>query len=121
MKKSIAPKRTALALIILLLAVLALGNLPFGNTTVTRAAEVQEGQAKVEVVLERLECDKTTEAGADEVYILVAGKNSDGTKTFSDRLPTNNPRVASGHWDMNDSGQAADNPSGDPRHITNQT
>lgn len=49
MKKSIALKRTASALIILLLAFLALLNLPIGHTMATRAAAVQEGQVKVEV------------------------------------------------------------------------
>jgi len=73
------------------------------------------------VELERLECDHTTESGADEVYILVTGKNSDGKQTFSERLPSNHPREASGHWDMNDSGNAANNPKGDSRHITNKS
>jgi hypothetical protein len=83
-------------------------------------SSAQKGRAKVEVVLERLECDDTTESGADEVYILAAGKKSDGS-VFSQRWPSNNPHQASGHWDMNDSGDAANNPSGDSRHITNKT
>lgn len=44
----------------------------------------------------RLSCQKTTENGQDEVYILVAGKTSDG-REVRNRLPS-----PSGHWDIND-------------------
>lgn len=48
------------------------------------------------VFLERLYCRKTTEAGEDEVYLLMFGKASDGL-SFSGRLPGSRS-----HWDMND-------------------
>jgi len=41
-------------------------------------------------------CDKTTELGEDEVYMIVAARASDG-RTWGFRLPD-----SSGHWDMND-------------------
>lgn len=41
-------------------------------------------------------CDKTTENGEDEVYILVAGLHSDGSR-FTHRVPGD-----AAHWDMND-------------------
>jgi hypothetical protein len=59
-----------------------------------------------------LKCDKTTEAGADEVYLLVYGRRSDG-KTFQAKEP-------GGHWDMNDGDQPWDNPNGDSRGITSK-
>jgi len=60
-------------------------------------------------------CNKTTESGADEVYILVMGQSSDGRKYF-DRAPAPNA-----HWDMNDGDQPNDNSSGDSRCISNKT
>jgi hypothetical protein len=60
-------------------------------------------------------CDKTTEAGADEVYILVYGRRSDGQATFEQRLP--GPGM---HWDMNDGDQPTDNPNGDAHCRTNK-
>ncbi len=39
-------------------------------------------------------CDKTTENGQDEVYILIGGKHSNGG-TFNYRLPGDGR-----HWDM---------------------
>jgi hypothetical protein len=44
--------------------------------------------------LRDLFCDSTTEAGEDEVVVLVAGILPDGS-TFKNRVP-------SGHWNMND-------------------
>ena len=51
-------------------------------------------------------CDKTTEPGADEVYIVVAGKSNTGREYFG-RLPN-----SSGHWDMNDGDQGTKPASG---------
>lgn len=70
--------------------------------------------SKVSIVLSGLACDKTTEASADEVYILVSGLRSDGLQ-YSARLPTDNDQ-----WDMNDGGQPTDNPNGDSHIITNR-
>jgi len=43
-----------------------------------------------------LECFKTTEAGEDEIYIVISGRSSDG-QSFKARLPND-----AGHWDLND-------------------
>lgn len=71
---------------------------------------------KVQLVMSRLECDKTTEHGADEVYIIVTGLRSDGTQFFT-RWPSDNPNQASGHWDMNDGNQPTDAPQGQDSHV----
>jgi hypothetical protein len=44
-------------------------------------------------------CDKTTEAGADEVYMVIVGRSNTG-RTLSARLPGDQS-----HWDMNDGDQ----------------
>ena len=44
----------------------------------------------------RFRCEKTTEAGQDEIYMLVVRTTSEGGYTTY-RLPTPN-----GHWDLND-------------------
>jgi hypothetical protein len=56
---------------------------------------------RVELFLENLICENTTEAGADEVYILLLATSSDG-RQIARRLPANLPHESSGHWDMND-------------------
>ena len=66
------------------------------------------------LLMNRLCCDKTTEEGADEVYIIIAGKNSNG-ETFSVRFPGEGK-----HIDMNDGNQPSDNPNGDSHCITNR-
>ncbi len=66
------------------------------------------------LLMNRLCCDKTTEDGADEVYIIVTGKNSNG-ETFSVRFPGE-----SQHIDMNDGSQPNDNSDGDSHCITNR-
>jgi hypothetical protein len=71
--------------------------------------------ATVQVKIDTLECDDTTEAGADEVYILAFGKRSDGA-TYTVRHPGDGA-----HWDMNDGNQPTDNPNGDSHRITNKT
>ena len=65
-------------------------------------------------------CNKTTEAGADEVYILVAAQKNDGPPVTT-RLPADAIRQPNGHWDMNDGDQPTDNPTGDSHCITNKT
>jgi hypothetical protein len=59
-----------------------------------------------------LACDDTTEEGADEVFIMVIGRRTDGA-TFHSRWPAEGQ-----HWDMNDGDQPTDNPSGDSHMIT---
>lgn len=49
-----------------------------------------------------LHCDKTTEAGEDEVYYVVNTLKSDGTG-FGSRLPGD-----TSHWDMNDGNKRPD-------------
>jgi hypothetical protein len=51
-------------------------------------------------------CDKTTEKGADEVYIVLIGKSNTGRNIVS-RLPN-----ANGHWNMNDGSQGSKPASG---------
>jgi hypothetical protein len=61
-----------------------------------------------------LACDHTTESGADEIYVLIAGKRSDGT-LHADRIPG-----AHDHWDMNDGDQPTNNSNGDSHIIANK-
>jgi hypothetical protein len=70
----------------------------------------------VELFLRNLVCEHTTEAGADEVYILLTATSSDGRR-ISRRLPSDSPHVAAGHWDMNDGNQGCNNASGDSKCI----
>jgi hypothetical protein len=53
------------------------------------------GQA-VKLFIRKLHCEKTTEAGEDEVYLIVAGRDAKGN-AFQERLPSDN-----GHWNLND-------------------
>lgn len=76
---------------------------------------IQTNSKSFRLFMRQLCCDKTTEQGADEVYILVMGQKNDGTKYF-DRSP-----AANYHWDMNDGNQPTDNPSGDSHCITGKT
>src|SRR5262245_48728669 len=71
--------------------------------------------ASVSIILDTLECDKTTESGADEVYIMAFAQYSNGTK-LGQRIPGEGA-----HWDMNDGNQPTDNPNGDSHRITNKT
>lgn len=76
--------------------------------------------ASVHLRMQQLCSDKTTENGADEVYIMVYARRSDGA-TYLQRWPSNAPGESSGHWDMNDGDQPTDNPDGDSHCITNKT
>jgi hypothetical protein len=60
---------------------------------------------KYKLQMRQLLCNHTTEAGEDEVYILVFGKTSDGSY-WNFRMPN-----SSDHWDLND--------GNDPREVTN--
>ena len=91
-----------------------------GNNQKWRIEQVSEPTSStVRLKLRTLVCNKTTEAGADEVYVLVIGNRSDGAK-YTARIPADAPHSAAGHWDMNDGNQPTDNPSGDSRRITNK-
>lgn len=69
-----------------------------------------------ELYMRQLCCDDTVEdQGADEVYILVFGRRTDGA-TFAARIPGEKQ-----HWDMNDGNQPTDNPSGDSHCITGKS
>lgn len=82
---------------------------------VSPAPPVSPPQAKtVNLKLDSFCCDKTTESGADEVFIMVIGKRTDGA-SYGQRFPH-----ATGHWDVNDGNQPNDNPSGDSHCITNK-
>jgi hypothetical protein len=48
-----------------------------------------------------VDCMDTTEAGEDEVYLLVMGKSSSGG-SFSSRRPADKPHEEAGHINMND-------------------
>lgn len=54
------------------------------------------------LVMRQLLCNKTTESGEDEVYIIVAGKTSNGSY-WNFRMPGPN-----NHWDLNDGNSPRD-------------
>lgn len=60
----------------------------------------------------RLCCDKTTEQGADEIYMIITAKSSRGT-IITKRLPEEND-----HFDMNDGDQPTNNYGGDSHCIS---
>ena len=66
------------------------------------------------LVMRDLICNKTTESGADEVYLLINGKDPNNTG-YLERFPGSNF-----HWDMNDGDQGVDQSSGDSHEITNK-
>jgi hypothetical protein len=83
------------------------------------ASSVQCGKA--EIYLRELCCDKTTELGADEVYILVYGRRTDGA-TYARRWPGPGVGTPQGHWDMNDNPRLPkNNPRGDSHCITDKS
>lgn len=61
------------------------------------AGWARPGEARtVTFSMSYLECFRTTEAGEDEIYVVVAGRWKNG-ETFQARVPG-----AGGHWDLND-------------------
>lgn len=90
------------------------------GTTGPQSTAASASPHHFELRVRKICCDKTTEHGADEVYVLVVGKRTDG-QTFSARLPADAPHQPSGNWDMNDGDQPTDNPSGDAHCRTNKT
>jgi hypothetical protein len=62
------------------------------------------------VYIAELNCNGTTEWGADEVYILAIGVHSNGTQ-LQMRLPG-----PSDHWNMNDGNQGTDQPANKDSH-----
>lgn len=52
-----------------------------------------------ELGFSKLCCHKTTEPGADEVYLLVLGRRGDG-QLYDRRLPADRPNEPPGHWSM---------------------
>jgi hypothetical protein len=77
-------------------------------------ASTKTESKQVRLTLESMTCNKTTEAGADEVFIMVSARRSDGVTSLT-RLPGDGR-----HWDMNDGDQPTDNPNGDSHTITNR-
>jgi hypothetical protein len=57
--------------------------------------------SKSATLVVNLDCMDTTEAGEDEVYIILIGKTSDG-RVVQARLPADMPHEEAGHWNMND-------------------
>jgi hypothetical protein len=78
-------------------------------------AAPQTTSRTVNLKVDALCCDKTTEQGADETFFEVIAKRSDGA-VYGQRWP-----APQGHWDMNDGGQPTDNPNGDSHCITNKS
>lgn len=75
----------------------------------------------VELKLRDIACGKTTEAGADEVFLLIFGTASDG-RAYGERYPGNYPDTPAGHWDMNDDTRLGRNkPTGDSHVIGDKT
>ncbi len=69
---------------------------------------------QVQLSIESMTCNKTTEKGADEIFVLIAAHRSDGVTTLT-RWPGEGS-----HVDMNDGDQPTDNPDGDSHTITNR-
>jgi hypothetical protein len=94
----------------------------FAATTSMAAPELHHrASVAVRLVIAEFCVDKTTEAGADEVYVLTMGRRSDGA-TFSSRSPSDAPGKAQGHWDMNDNKTLPkDNRNGDAHCRTEKT
>jgi hypothetical protein len=73
------------------------------NVLLLFACFFSNGNAQtMQVYLRQFCCDKTTEAGADEVYLIVTGRSSNGYE-LNVRKPGTNL-----HWDMNDGDQGND-------------
>ena len=85
-----------------------------GLDLVNRIITNYDGSISFSLFMRELCCDKTTEQGADEVYIIISGKKSDGA-VYDNREPGN-----SRHWDMNDGSQPTNNPNGDSHCITDR-
>lgn len=88
-----------------------------GKTPPPQKTQVKKPQIEPEITrrvgihMRGLACDKTTESGADEVFIMVIGRRSDGT-VYAERIPGEGQ-----HWDMNDGDQPTNNSSGDSHII----
>lgn len=70
-----------------------------------------DGGITFQLEVRQLCCNKTTESGADEVYIMVMMQGDDKSNKYFDRVPPS-------HWDMNDGDQPTNNPNGDSHCIT---
>lgn len=85
------------------------------NTTLKNQLDIAKKTKKFDLYFRQLCCDKTTEHGADEVYITILGSKI-GSGDIYVRAP-----ASKSHWDMNDGNQPTDNPSGDSHCLTNRT
>jgi hypothetical protein len=87
-----------------------------GGAVIVAPARAIAQDRQVAIVIEALECAKTTEAGADEIYILSVGRYDGRDTKWVDRLPGDGI-----HWDMNDNPKLGwDRPSGDSHRVTNK-
>jgi hypothetical protein len=82
----------------------------------SQIADFNSKTRKFDLYFRQFCCDKTTEKGADEVYIVTVG-----SKIGSGDVVVRAPLDAKSHWDMNDGHQSNDNPSGDSHCLTNRS
>jgi hypothetical protein len=71
--------------------------------------------AQVELYMNGLECFGKTEASADEVFVMVLARRTDGQSLLR-RLPGDGQ-----HWDMSESSNVDNASSGDSRRITDRS
>lgn len=97
----------------ILVVILLVGSF-FVITSYSETKKIKKEKRSFELFMRQLCCDQTTELGADEVYILITGRNNFG-EIFNTRIPGDQA-----HWDMNDGDQPTDNSSGDSHCVTNK-
>ncbi len=91
------------------------GQLKQENIELKEQIDISKKTKSFDLFTRLLCCDKTTEQGADEVYITILGTKK-GSNDFYTRIPSTTT-----HWDMNDGNQGTDNPTGDSHCISNRT
>jgi len=89
-------KKTLVFLIIAITACSLILSQTHAKSETGEPAPAKANQKVAKFGMPYLECFKTTEAGEDEVYLVVSG-NWRGGESFQHRFPN-----ASGHWDLND-------------------
>lgn len=67
-----------------------------GKPAVSGAKELSTAAKPVRLFIRRLHCRATTEMGHDGVYLIVVGKDKNGS--FTQRLPADAPGERAGHW-----------------------
>lgn len=89
--------------------IVAIFAMAFALATIPSTVSAQRKNA-ILALDQGLACDKTTEHGQDEVYMIVTVKTSDGREAKV-RLPQDAAHREEGHWNMNDNQD-----DGDPVH-----